>query len=146
LHDGGSSLSYEEHLLDISTLGSIYLPPIISSFVGPDITSGILATRLQDKEQVTLFVDIGTNGEMVLSDHGELTATSTAAGPAFEGMNISYGMRAEKGAIEYFEIDDHGEIYIRTIVVAVCWILWGNWWSIKLSTNGADWQLRTTLI
>jgi uncharacterized 2Fe-2S/4Fe-4S cluster protein (DUF4445 family) len=112
---GGSSLSYEEHLLDISTLGSIYLPPIISSFVGPDITSGVLATRLQDKEQVTLFVDIGTNGEMVLSDHGALTATSTAAGPAFEGMNISYGMRAEKGAIEYFEIDDHGEIDIRTI-------------------------------
>lgn len=112
---GGSSLSYQEHLLNISKYGSIYLPPIISSFVGPDITSGILATRLQDKKKVTLFVDIGTNGEMVLSDHGELTATSTAAGPAFEGMNISYGMRAEKGAIEYFNIEDDGSIEIKTI-------------------------------
>lgn len=112
---GGNSLSYQAHLLNISKYGSIYLPPIISSFVGPDITSGVLATRLQDKKQVTLFVDIGTNGEMVLSDHGELTATSTAAGPAFEGMNISYGMRAEKGAIEYFNIEDDGSIEIKTI-------------------------------
>ena len=112
---GGSSLNFDEHLLNISKFGSIYLPPIISSFVGPDITSGVLATRLQDKKQVTLFVDIGTNGEMVLSDHGALTATSTAAGPAFEGMNISYGMRAEKGAIEYFEINENGSIDIRTI-------------------------------
>ncbi|MBI4856338.1 MAG: DUF4445 domain-containing protein [Acetobacterium woodii] len=112
---GGSSLNFDEHLLNISKFGSIYLPPIISSFVGPDITSGVLATRLQDKKQVTLFVDIGTNGEMVLSDHGTLTATSTAAGPAFEGMNISYGMRAEKGAIEYFEINEDGSIDIKTI-------------------------------
>lgn len=112
---GGNSLSYDQHLLKISKYGFIYLPPIISSFVGPDITSGVLATRLQDKKQVTLFVDIGTNGEMVLSDHGALTATSTAAGPAFEGMNISYGMRAEKGAVEYFNIEDDGSVEIKTI-------------------------------
>jgi len=49
---------------------------------------------------VTLFVDIGTNGEMVLAVNGRLTATSTAAGPAFEGMNIACGMRASRGAIE----------------------------------------------
>jgi uncharacterized 2Fe-2S/4Fe-4S cluster protein (DUF4445 family) len=83
--------------------------------VGPDITSGVLATQLQHKEGVTLFVDIGTNGEMVLADHGHLSATSTAAGPAFEGMNISCGMRAEKGAIEYFNIEEDGTIDIRTI-------------------------------
>jgi uncharacterized 2Fe-2S/4Fe-4S cluster protein (DUF4445 family) len=112
---GGNRLGFDEHLLNISRFGQIYLPPIISSFVGPDITSGVLATQLQHKEGVTLFVDIGTNGEMVLADHGHLSATSTAAGPAFEGMNISCGMRAEKGAIEYFNIEEDGTIDIRTI-------------------------------
>jgi len=112
---GGSSIGFDQHLLNISESGTIYLPPIISAFVGPDITSGILATRLQDRKGVTLFVDIGTNGEMVLASDGKLTATSTAAGPAFEGMNITHGMRAEKGAIEYFNIEEDGSIEIRTI-------------------------------
>jgi len=101
--------------LCISDIGLIYLPPIISSYVGPDITSGILATRLQDRKGTTLFVDIGTNGEMVIARNGKLSATSTAAGPAFEGMNITYGMRAEKGAIEYFNIEEDGSIKIKTI-------------------------------
>jgi len=112
---GGDYLSSEDHKLNISHRGLIYLPPIISSYVGPDITSGILATRLQDRKGTTLFVDIGTNGEMVIARDGKLSATSTAAGPAFEGMNITYGMRAEKGAIEYFNIEEDGSIEIKTI-------------------------------
>ena len=112
---GGDYLSSEDHKLNISHRGLIYLPPIISSYVGPDITSGILATRLQDRKGTTLFVDIGTNGEMVIARDGKLSATSTAAGPAFEGMNITYGMRAEKGAIEYFNIEENGSIEIKTI-------------------------------
>lgn len=112
---GGDYLSAQEHKLSISDIGLIYLPPIISSYVGPDITSGILATRLQDRKGTTLFVDIGTNGEMVIARNGKLSATSTAAGPAFEGMNITYGMRAEKGAIEYFNIEEDGSIEIKTI-------------------------------
>lgn len=112
---GGDYLSAAEHKLNISDIGLIYLPPIISSYVGPDITSGILATRLQERKGTTLFVDIGTNGEMVIARDGKLSATSTAAGPAFEGMNITYGMRAEKGAIEYFNIEEDGSIEIKTI-------------------------------
>ena len=112
---GGNHLSVKDHKLNISDFGLIYLPPIISAYVGPDITSGILATRLQDRKGTTLFVDIGTNGEMVIARDGKLSATSTAAGPAFEGMNISYGMRAEKGAIEYFNIEEDGTIEIKTI-------------------------------
>jgi len=112
---GGDYLSSDDHKLNISHRGLIYLPPIISSYVGPDITSGILATRLQDRKGTTLFVDIGTNGEMVIARDGKLSATSTAAGPAFEGMNITYGMRAEKGAIEYFNIEENGSIEIKTI-------------------------------
>jgi len=112
---GGDYLSAFGHKLNISDIGLIYLPPIISSYVGPDITSGILATRLQDRNGTTLFVDIGTNGEMVIARNGKLSSTSTAAGPAFEGMNITYGMRAELGAIEYFNIEDDGTLQIKTI-------------------------------
>lgn len=102
-------------MLNISTFGLIYLPTVISAYVGPDITSGILASQLDKKKGITLFIDIGTNGEMVIANEDKLTATSTAAGPAFEGMNIVYGMRAGKGALEYFKIEDSGEIKTHTI-------------------------------
>lgn len=122
--EGGSYLEAKEHNLQISEIGLIYLPPIISAYVGPDITSGVLATRLQDKKGTTLFVDIGTNGEMVIGKDGNLSATSTAAGPAFEGMNITYGMRAQRGAVEYFNIEEDGTIEIKTIenekAVGIC--------------------------
>jgi uncharacterized 2Fe-2S/4Fe-4S cluster protein (DUF4445 family) len=101
--------------LGISPFGIIYLPPIISGFVGPDITSGVLASRLYEQSESVLFIDIGTNGEMVLASHGELAATSTAAGPAFEGMNIACGMRASNGAIESFAINDDGSTDIGVI-------------------------------
>lgn len=112
---GGSHISALDHKLNISSFGLVYLPPIISAYVGPDITSGILASRLQDRKGVTLFVDIGTNGEMVIGSAGKLSSTSTAAGPAFEGMNITYGMRAAKGAIEFFDIEEEGKVVVRTI-------------------------------
>ncbi len=112
---GGSYLKAADHNLDISKIGLIYLPPIISAYVGPDITSGVLASRLQDEIEMTLFVDIGTNGEMVIGKNGELSSTSTAAGPAFEGMNITCGMRAATGAVEYFNIEEDGSIEIKTI-------------------------------
>lgn len=112
---GGSYLNATSCNLNISKIGLVYLPPIISAYVGPDITSGVLASSLQDKEGTTLFVDIGTNGEMVIGRDGELSSTSTAAGPAFEGMNITHGMRAAKGAVEYFNIQEDSSIEIKTI-------------------------------
>ena len=102
-------------MLNISPFGLVYLPPIISSYVGPDITSGVLASQFEKKKGTTLFIDIGTNGEMVIARDGSLSATSTAAGPAFEGMNITYGMRAGKGALEMFEIDGDGNVSTHTI-------------------------------
>jgi uncharacterized 2Fe-2S/4Fe-4S cluster protein (DUF4445 family) len=110
---GGNEIKAD--MLNISPFGLVYLPPIISSYVGPDITSGVLASQLEKKKGITLFIDIGTNGEMVIAKNGSLSATSTAAGPAFEGMNITYGMRAGKGAIELFEIDEDNNIEINTI-------------------------------
>jgi len=109
--------------LGISAHGIVYLPPVFSAYVGADITSGILSTRLAQQPGVVLFVDIGTNGEMVLSVDGTLTATSTAAGPAFEGMNIACGMRASRGAVELVSLGDHG-IRVETIAggdaVGIC--------------------------
>lgn len=104
-----------QHNIDISPFGIIYLPPIISGYVGADITSGILAAQLHKKKETVLFVDIGTNGEMVIVSDGKLSATSTAAGPAFEGMNITHGMRAGHGAIEFFEINEEGKVEFKVI-------------------------------
>ncbi|GIM30149.1 (Fe-S)-binding protein [Clostridium polyendosporum] len=101
--------------LTIAQEGVVYFPPIISAYVGADITSGILAAELYKSKGTILFVDIGTNGEMVIARDGRLSATSTAAGPAFEGMNITCGMRAAKGAIEYFNVEENKEVTTKTI-------------------------------
>jgi len=75
--------------------------PAISGYVGGDIVAGLLATGLLEKScGPALFIDVGTNGEMVLIRNGQAIACSAAAGPAFEGARISHGMRAMSGAIE----------------------------------------------
>jgi len=80
--------------------------PSVSGYVGGDIVAGLLATRLLDEPQgQVLFIDIGTNGEMVLVAGGRARSCSTAAGPAFEGARISRGMRAMSGAIEEVRFD-----------------------------------------
>jgi uncharacterized 2Fe-2S/4Fe-4S cluster protein (DUF4445 family) len=103
---------------DLGLLGAprarVYLPPILDGFVGADITAGVLSTGLKDLSGVTLFIDVGTNGEMVLARDGRLIGTSTAAGPAFEGMNITFGMRGMVGAIEKVRISLEG-IETKTI-------------------------------
>lgn len=100
---------------NIAPRGLVYLPPIISAYVGADISAGILSTKLNAEPATTLLVDIGTNGEMAIVKDGRLWATSTAAGPAFEGMNITFGMRAGTGAIERFRILAGGELEIGVI-------------------------------
>jgi uncharacterized 2Fe-2S/4Fe-4S cluster protein (DUF4445 family) len=73
--------------------------PSIGSFVGSDILGGIAATGLHRKEHYTALIDLGTNGEIVIGNKDQIVCASTAAGPAFEGANISMGMRAVTGAI-----------------------------------------------
>ena len=81
--------------------------PHISGFLGSDIVSGVYASGIcDDKEKNILFIDIGTNGEMLLKTDNNLLATSCAIGPALEGMNISCGIRAGIGAIDDFHIDE----------------------------------------
>lgn len=120
---GGQHVKARDIDLGISPHGLVYLPPLFSAYVGADITSGILSTRLAEQPGVVLLVDIGTNGEMVLSVDGRLIATSTAAGPAFEGMNIACGMRASRGAVELVALGEDG-IRVETIAggdpVGIC--------------------------
>jgi uncharacterized 2Fe-2S/4Fe-4S cluster protein (DUF4445 family) len=80
--------------------------PNIKSFVGGDIAAGLAAIDLSQQKGDFLFIDLGTNGEIVLKRGRQFTATSTAAGPAFEGMNISHGMLAVPGAVYKAEYAD----------------------------------------
>jgi uncharacterized 2Fe-2S/4Fe-4S cluster protein (DUF4445 family) len=88
--------------LGFSRLGraGAYIVHGISAFLGADVTAGLLTTRLAERDTPTLFIDLGTNGEIVLRTPDRLVGTSTAAGPALEGASIEFGMRAETGAIE----------------------------------------------
>jgi len=94
------------YLPDVCPRARIHLVPNISGYVGGDTTSLILALNLDRSRSKILAVDLGTNGEVVLLVKNRLYACSTAAGPAFEGASIAFGMRAEAGAIEKFEIGD----------------------------------------
>lgn len=80
--------------------------PSIGSFVGSDILSGIAATGILQNENYTALIDLGTNGEIVLGNKNQVVCASTAAGPAFEGANISMGMRAVTGAISSLKLKD----------------------------------------
>lgn len=86
----------------------VYCLPSVSSYIGADIVAGAYVCELHKAEENILFIDIGTNGEIVLSKGGKLLSCSCAAGPALEGMNISSGMRAAEGAVEDVEITEKG--------------------------------------
>ncbi len=93
--------------------GNNYLVRCISAFVGSDVTSAILACRL-DEQDSAMLVDIGTNGEMVLKSNGKMLSCSTAAGPCFEGAGITCGTPAVSGAINSVFIKD-GKVEFSTI-------------------------------
>ena len=90
------------------TLGvsHVYLLPSISAYLGGDVSAGILACEMQKTNQTQLLIDLGTNGEIVLSHKGNLFAASTAAGPALEGANLSCGMGGVAGAIDRVWCED----------------------------------------
>jgi uncharacterized 2Fe-2S/4Fe-4S cluster protein (DUF4445 family) len=92
--------------LNIHPEGSVDCLPGVASYVGADITAGVLSSGLDDAERVTLFLDVGTNGETVLGNRDWLVTCACSAGPAFEGAGVVNGMRATAGAIE--------EVWINT--------------------------------
>ena len=91
--------------LPANPLAPVIIAPNIGSYVGGDITAGTLAADLWDKDEMSLFIDLGTNGEIVFGNRDFMMSCACSAGPAFEGGDISCGMRATDGAIEACEID-----------------------------------------
>jgi uncharacterized 2Fe-2S/4Fe-4S cluster protein (DUF4445 family) len=92
--------------ININPEASVHLLPCVASYVGADITAGALSSGIATAEKTTLFMDVGTNGEMVLGSKDWMVACACSAGPAFEGAGVIDGMRATKGAIE--------EVWINT--------------------------------
>ena len=92
--------------LPIDPEGTVRVLPNIAGFVGADTVGCMAATRFDTFEKLTLMIDIGTNGEMVLGDKNRRIACSTAAGPAFEGAKISCGMRGAAGAVDHVWVED----------------------------------------
>jgi len=86
--------------LQISKFGKVYLPPNVAGFIGSDTTAVAVAVGMDTVEKMTLVVDIGTNGEIILGTKDRMVSASCAAGPALEGARISCGSRAVRGAIE----------------------------------------------
>ena len=103
-YSGTVIIPAEKTGLHIGNKGTLTVLPNIAGHVGSDITCGILASRLQNNKGLSLFVDIGTNGEIALFNGERLMVCSAAAGPAFEGASITQGMRAADGAIEHVQI------------------------------------------
>jgi len=83
----------------------VYSFPCVASYVGGDIVSGVLATRMHKSKDLSIFIDIGTNGEIVIGNSEWLMAVACSAGPCFEGSGIKHGMRATEGAIENVKIN-----------------------------------------
>ena len=91
--------------LPANPLAPVLIAPNIGSYVGGDITAGTLAAGLWDRDEMSLFIDLGTNGELVFGNRDFMMSCACSAGPAFEGGDISCGMRATDGAIEACTID-----------------------------------------
>ncbi|WP_425801647.1 ASKHA domain-containing protein [Desulfitobacterium sp. Sab5] len=99
------SIPAKEIGLHILPEALVHSYPSVASYVGGDIVSGTLVTNMAHKEDISLFIDIGTNGEIVLGNQDWLVSCACSAGPCFEGGGISFGMRAMPGAIERVNID-----------------------------------------
>ncbi len=105
----------EELGVKVNPRGKLVLLPSLAGYVGADVMAGILQTGMHKSKELSLLVDIGTNGEMALGNEDKIYAASTAAGPAFEGANIEQGMTARPGAISHVSINDQGQLNLEVI-------------------------------
>jgi uncharacterized 2Fe-2S/4Fe-4S cluster protein (DUF4445 family) len=105
--------------LDLPEHVFIYTVSSVSSYVGGDIVAGVLASGIYKESKLTLYIDIGTNGEIVIGNQEWLACAACSAGPAFEGGGIRYGMRAAKGAVEEASVNpETAEPMLMTIDLA----------------------------
>ena len=111
-----ADLKAQDLKLPANPMAQVIIAPNIGSYVGGDITAGTLATMMWDADEMTLFIDLGTNGEIVFGNRDFLMSCACSAGPAFEGGDISCGMRATNGAVEAVTIDKETMEPTMTIV------------------------------
>lgn len=110
------TLRAQEVGLNINPEATVDCLPGVASYVGADISAGVLSSGMDDTDKITLFMDVGTNGETVLGSREWLVTCACSAGPAFEGAGVLHGMRATKGAIEEVWINgDNFEPSFRVI-------------------------------
>ncbi len=102
---GWNGLKAGDLHLPANPLAGVMIAPNIGSYVGGDITAGTLASLIWDRDEMSLFIDLGTNGEIVFGNRDFLMSCACSAGPAFEGGDISCGMRATDGAVEAVQVD-----------------------------------------
>ena len=113
----GEYMKARDLQLEISPSAYVYLLPVKAGFVGSDAIACALATRIHRRKPATLLIDLGTNGEILFGNNKGVICCSTAAGPAFEGGHIRFGMRAAAGAIDRVKIDPVTyEVRFRTIL------------------------------
>ena len=101
-----SNITSAKDIVPIWENAVLLTPPDIAGYVGADTMGCILSTRMYASDEITLMVDLGTNGEMALGNKARMTACSTAAGPALEGAKIKFGMRGAPGAIDHVWVED----------------------------------------
>jgi len=97
--------------LNINDTAIVKAIPSVSAYVGGDIVAGVIACNINHTDKPTLFIDLGTNGEVVFGNKEFLVCCSTSAGPCFEGGGIKWGMRAQSGAIESFKFENDNISY-----------------------------------
>ena len=109
------TINAPEAEIEINPKGIVSFIPGVTTYVGGDIVSGVLACGLSENKEISLLVDIGTNGEIVLGNNEWMIGAAASAGPAFEGSGLKSGMKAVKGAIQKVEIDKGLNVKISTI-------------------------------
>ncbi len=106
--EGGRSYPVADFGFQVNPAARVYIPPVLHAFIGTDISAGLIMNKsFFDNAKAVHYIDVGTNGEQALNIKGRRLFCSTAAGPAFEGMGISCGMRAAIGAIEVVKTDGY---------------------------------------
>ena len=109
------SVRAREFELPVSKRAAVRFMPMVRSHVGGDTVAGVLAAGIDRSDGWQAMIDLGTNSEVVVGNRRRMVATSTAAGPAFEGANIYHGMRAAPGAIDQVRISPDGRIVVKTV-------------------------------